>query len=73
MGVQQGYLMIYRSPTGRDNWQPVLPDDVPEWVKDQDILGRLVAGEIACDPTEGNSGRDWYRAERTYPGEAVAQ
>lgn len=59
--MTQGVLIIYASPNGRDEWQPVLPADVPEFVKDPDTLGRLVAGEMCCDAETQSL---WYRAEQ---------
>lgn len=67
-----GILIIYASPNGRDAWQPVAPELVPEWLKDGDTLGRLVvAGEMACKADEGESGSLWYRAAKIEP-EAMA-
>lgn len=57
-------LIIYASKNGRDGWEPVLPDSVPEWVKDPDTLGRMVAGDMAFKPNEGDKGSMWYRAEK---------
>lgn len=64
MSNKQGRLVIYRSVNGRDNWQPIGEFDVPEWVKQPDVMGRLVAGEQCMDPTEGSRGSAWYRAVR---------
>ena len=58
-----GTLIIYSLPDGENDWQPVKPADVPDWVKDPDNLARLVDGEACsdqtCDPPTA-----WYRAER---------
>lgn len=62
--TQQALLVIYRSRNGRDNWEPVLPDDVPAWVKAPDIMGRLVQGEQCMDAGERPNGSMWYRAKR---------
>lgn len=52
-------LVIWHSRTGKRKWNPVLPAEVPEWVKDKDVLGRLVAGEKAY-----MKGYGWFRAEK---------
>ena len=57
-------LIIYASVNGRDTWHPLLPDEVPEWLKEPDTMGYLVAGEMAFKPSEGDSGSLWYRAEK---------
>lgn len=57
--MKAGTLVIYRSSTGKRKWKPVLPAAVPAWLKDPEVLGRLVAGEMAHKPKEG-----WYRAEK---------
>lgn len=62
--MPEGLLIILKSANGRDGWEPVLPADVPEWVKNPDVMARLVAGDMVCDPTIGEYGSDWYRAER---------
>lgn len=61
--MSQANLIIFESPNGRDNWKPLPPDQVPEWVKNPDILGQLVAGEICMDAAIGDKGSPWYRAE----------
>jgi hypothetical protein len=53
-------LVILRSENGRDGWKPVLPADVPEWLKNPDVMHKLVNGEMAMDPRKGT---EWYRAE----------
>lgn len=55
-------IVVYKSDTGRDKWLPVLPCDVPEFVKDPVTMGRLVAGEECMDAAVGHSGSAWYRA-----------
>ncbi len=58
----QAVLIVYKSENGRDNWQPVLPADVPEFVKRPDVMGSLVAGEECMDAAQGSAGSPWYRA-----------
>lgn len=60
----QALLVILRSPNGRDNWEPVKPEDVPAWVKEPQRMARLVDGDMIMDPTEGEKGSAWYRAEK---------
>lgn len=60
--MKQARLVIYRSANGRDNWEPVAADAVPEFVKDPVTMGRLVAGEQCMDAGEGTRGSAWYRA-----------
>ena len=60
----QAKLVIYKSPNGRDHWEPVMQADVPSWVRATEVMGRLVAGEACMDAAEGDSGSAWYRAER---------
>ena len=57
-------LIIFESTNGRDNWNPVLPDMVPDWVKEPKIMERLVAGEMCMDVSIGPKGSPFYRAER---------
>lgn len=62
MDISQAMLVIYKSPNGRDNWSVVPPAEVPEWVKDRDVMGRLVSGEACMKADEGEKGSDWFRA-----------
>ena len=59
--AKQGHLIIYVSPSYKGPWDPLKPEDVPEWIKDQDILGELVAGQMCSDPKKDGK---WYRAEK---------
>jgi hypothetical protein len=61
---KQARLVILESENGRDGWKPLMPEQVPEWVKHPDNLARLVAGEMCMDPTKGDKGSPWYRAEK---------
>lgn len=56
-----GVLVILTSPNGIDGWTPVKPDDVPSWVKDPDIVARMVDGEACMDDTQ-ESGTNWFLA-----------
>jgi hypothetical protein len=49
--VEQGQqhdnvLVFWASPNGRDEWKPVPREDIPEWLRDQDLIDRMVAGEM---------------------------
>lgn len=63
MSQQQARLVIYASDNGRDDWRPIKPEDVPDWVADPDNLGRLVAGEMCMRADDGPAGSPWFRAE----------
>lgn len=62
--LTQGTLIVFASVNGDDPWHPVTADEVPEWVKHPDTMGRMVAGEMCCKADEGEKGSLWYRAER---------
>lgn len=68
--MPEGLLVIYVSEDDGETWAPLKPEDVPAWVKAPDVLGRLVAGEIAKREFVGGMAvRDdyrfpWYRAEK---------
>lgn len=63
--MTEAMLVIYVSETGRDKWLPVLPDDVPAWIKAPKVMGRLVAGEMCIDPRSETEHR-WFRAEKVH-------
>ena len=58
-----GTLVIFASDNGMDGWVPVLPAEVPEWMKDPDNLARLIDGE-ACQNLSEASGEKWFIALR---------
>lgn len=60
----QGVIIVLKSENGRDNWRPILPNEVPEFVKHPAVMGRLVAGEECMDAGEGKNGSAWYRAQK---------
>lgn len=51
-------LVVLHSPDTED-WKPVMPAETPEWVKEPDVMGRLVAGDMAHREGEG-----WYRVQK---------
>lgn len=57
-------IIVYKSPNGRDGWEPVKQEDVPEWVADPTNMANMLEGYMANDPTQGEAGSDWWRAER---------
>ena len=65
--MAEAMVVVMRSANGEDGWEPVKPEDVPDWVKEPDCMGRLVAGDMAQGPAEGllvpDEVRAWYRAE----------
>lgn len=65
--LKQAFAVIYRSPNGRDGWQPVKWEEVPTWVKEPKNMARLVAGEACMKCDEGETGSDWFRAEVINP------
>lgn len=70
--MNQALLVIYASENGRDGWQPVKADDLPEWVRAPETIGRLVAGEMCMKADEGDKGSLWYRAGRNHDLERQA-
>lgn len=57
-------IVVYKSENGRDGWQPVKQELVPEWVKQPEVMSRLIQGEECMDCAEGTAGSAWYRAAR---------
>ena len=60
---KQALLVILHSENGRDGWAPLKPADVPAWVSHPDKIARMVEGDMISDPTIGDKGSGWYRAE----------
>lgn len=63
-------LIIWRSPDGEKGWKIIKPDEVPDWVKHPDVMGRLVAGDMVTDQKHSPF---WYRAEPTPSAQEVAR
>lgn len=61
----QAIFIIWSSAAadGRTGWEKVKPEDVPDWVLSPKNLGRLVNGYMCMDPTVGEKGSLWYRAD----------
>ena len=66
--MPEARLIVFRSPNGETDWQPVLPEDVPEWLKDPAVLGRLVDEQTMAQGPSGvilpDELHPWYRVER---------
>lgn len=60
--LKNAELVILRSANGRDGWEMVKPEDVPDWVKSPDNIAMLVRGLSCMKPDEGDKGSDWYCA-----------
>ena len=56
--LKRALMVIYSSPDEK-TWTPVLPQYIPEWVLQADVLGTMIEGNIA----QHNDGGLWYRAE----------
>lgn len=69
MEYEMGELVIFSSETGDDGWETVQPADVPDWLKDYDVIGWLVAGEM-CRNDDSEDSR-WFKAERMSSPEEV--
>lgn len=57
---QMANLVIYRSLTGEAPWTPVMREEVPDKVKEPDVIGNLLNGEMC--KVDGD--KHWYRAEK---------
>lgn len=64
--IKHAYIMVLRSqdPEAQpDKWEPVMRDDVPDWVKnDPEVMGNIINGQVVHNDTQGGF---WYRAEKT--------
>ena len=65
--TKKALFVILASENGRDGWRPVKHDDLPQWLLDPDVLGRLVNGDVAMKCDEWPKGSLHYRAI-VYPG-----
>ena len=58
------WMVIESSLTGEDDsiWTPVMPEDLPEWVKNPEVIGKIRNGEkVSMNPDKGTV---WYRGVR---------
>lgn len=54
------------NPENGDGWVKVMPADIPDWVKDQEVITKMMEGLMVCaDP---NTPCNWYRAVRVVDG-----
>lgn len=60
-GMKMDLIVVFRSPDGEKDWQIIAPAEVPEFVKDPDTMGRLMAGDIVRNV---DVSQWWYRAEK---------
>lgn len=51
-------LVFFESPNGRGDWKPVKRDDIPEWLRDERLIDRMVAGEMVYNESKRSN---WYR------------
>lgn len=65
---QQGLLIIYVSHDDGETWEMVEPARVPDWLKEPNVMARLVAGEMAKNRDVGLTVKEellpWYRASK---------
>jgi hypothetical protein len=60
MTNKNAMLVVFSSGNPDEGgWSLVKPEDVPDSIKEPDVMGCLVAGELA-KPIDGDL---WYRAE----------
>lgn len=75
MATKSAVCIIYKSPDGENNWTPVKPEDVPGWIKEPDVMARLVKGEMARNDRSAllvpEDARPWYRAHVVTPATEV--
>lgn len=60
---QMATLVIYRSETGEAPWTPVMSAEVPEEIKEPEVIGRMVDGDMCR--VEGD--QYWYIAAKVSP------
>lgn len=67
--TKQALLVVYESINGKTDWKPIMASEVPAWVLNPDVMGRLAAGEQCMDAAQGDKGSKWYRAARVVSAE----
>jgi len=40
-------LVFFESPDGRNLWKPVDREQIPDWLRNQVVIDRMIAGELA--------------------------
>ena len=61
--MPEALLIVLKAPTKYGPWEPVKPEDVPTWVKDETVMAHLVGGEFIQQDDNGVES-DWYKVER---------
>ena len=61
--MKQAMLVVFSSSDEGKTWEPVHPQEVPEWLKAPEVMGRLVAGDMAKNDLIATIHPVWYRAE----------
>lgn len=63
-GTAEAMAIVFVSTDDGKTWTPCKPDQVPDWVKEPDVMANLLHGECA----QQKNGLAWYRAERIEGG-----
>lgn len=50
-----GRFVVAASPDGETGWKLLQPQDVPEWLKNPDVLGQMREGYLAHNDNEPGS------------------
>lgn len=67
--MKHAIAMVFKSPNGVDQWELVKPEDVPEWLKEPEVMARLLRDPGLTAQQEGmvivpDAVKPWYRVER---------
>lgn len=52
-------VVLMKKHQNAREWEPLKPEDVPDWVKAPEVMGHLVKGECCTNETRG---KEWYCA-----------
>lgn len=53
MSVETEHILVFfESATGVDGWNPIERENIPDWLRDSDVIERLIAGEKAINPAD---------------------
>jgi hypothetical protein len=58
--VPEALLVVFKGRTKYGPWEPVKPEDVPDWVKDETHMTHLMSGEY-LQADDGTDEAEWYR------------
>lgn len=53
-------LIILKTEDEGKNWEPVMPDDIPDFIGTNEVITELVSGHF-CKQDDGSN--VWYRGE----------